>query len=144
MTSSFSRKSAVVVRPDELKVTGARACGQIGVIIVRAAQSSCSIHICVVGGQIGAGNSHCSIEQESGLSPVTELDCQHENDEGEEEDVSLGFDLSTVETNGEKAWISGFQDLIREPCVLSRVSIHRDHLGDQRACESGFRNHLSH
>ncbi|TRY71384.1 hypothetical protein DNTS_003440 [Danionella cerebrum] len=122
MKSSFSRKSAVVVGPDELKVTGAGACGQIGVII------------------IGAGNSHCSIKKESGLSPVTELDRQHQNDE----DVSLGFDLSTVETNGEKAWISGFQDLIREPCVLSRVSIHRDHLGDQRACESGFRNHLSH
>ncbi|TRY83829.1 hypothetical protein DNTS_031969, partial [Danionella cerebrum] len=78
-------QGALVIRPDELEVTGARARSQVGVIVVRAAESSRAIHLCVIWRQVRAGDGYSSIEQQSGLSPATEPHSQDDDEEGQEE-----------------------------------------------------------
>ncbi|TRY69639.1 hypothetical protein DNTS_024100, partial [Danionella cerebrum] len=161
---------ALVIRPDKLEVTGARACGQVRVIVVSAAESSRAIHLCVIWRQIRAGDGYSSIKQQSGLSPATEPHGQDDDEEAklseisnesahvaEREgcplsltdtirfrDVPLRPDLSAVDTDAEESRIRGFHDLIREPRVLTGVRVHGDHLGDQRAPLCTFGHQLSH
>ncbi|TRY82313.1 hypothetical protein DNTS_005139 [Danionella cerebrum] len=165
---------ALVIRPDKLEVAGARARGQVRVIVVRAAESSHAIHLCVIWRQIRAGDGYSSIKQQSGLSPATEPHGQDDDEEGQEEgghghqrddqikrqfgaalvvshvfefrfrDVPLRPDLSAVDTDAEESRIRGFHDLIREPRVLTGVRVHGDHLGDQRACLCAFGHQLGH
>ncbi|KAF3838397.1 hypothetical protein F7725_010165 [Dissostichus mawsoni] len=59
-------------------------------------------------------------------------------------EMSLCPDLSAVETNSEKSRISGFDNMIRQPGVLSGVCVHRDHFGHQRASVCSFGDQLGH
>ena len=83
--STTSRTCVVIVGSDELEVTGVGSCCQIRVIIVRTAESSSSLNLCIVGREVRAGNGHCSIKQQSGLPPAAKPHSQDQDNESQKE-----------------------------------------------------------